>query len=272
QHFGYRTKSIAHNVVAVDDPDERASDGGQHRPGMPQLGDVRPGTVFDTADVLAYESTPEFNYTAADLTGAYGKWRYGHPHIIKRYYRQFLYLRPDTFVVFDRVTLTDPKYDCKWLLHALNKPAVDGEGKQMTDLVTRYVGAPQALLEQGEGALRMVPVLPESAVLTLREVQGKHQDDKIVPEATIWQLELEQEKKTGERSFLVVLVAGQKEAPPTPQVELIREEDRVGADITVGGQRFRVLFNETGEMGGSVTVGGPGVPGQKVELARNIVQ
>lgn len=282
QHFAYRVKSIAHNVVAIDDPDEPAGDGGlvrqslgdggQHRPGMPQLGDVRPGTVFDSADVLAYESTREFNYTAADLTGAYGKWRYGHPHIIKRYYRQFLYLRPDTFVVFDRVTLTDPKYDCKWLLHALNKPAVDGEGKQMTDLVTRYVGAPQALLEQGEGALRMVPVLPESAVLTLREVQGKHQDDKIVPEATIWQLELEQDKKTGERSFLVVLVAGKKEAPPTPKVKLIREENRVGVEITVGEERFRVLFNETGEMGGSVTLGGPGVAGQKVELARNIVQ
>jgi len=272
QHLAYRVKSIAHNVLAVEDPDHPAGDGGQHRPGMPQLGDVRPGTVFDTADVLAYQSTPGFNYTAADLTGAYGKWRYGHPHIVERYYRQFLYLRPDTFVVFDRVTLTDPKYDCKWQLHALDKPTIEGRGEGLGDLVTRYAGAPPALIEQGEGALRMVSVLPERAQLTLREVQGTHQDDNVVPEATIWQLELESAERTAEQQFLVVMVAGTKEAPPTPQVRPLREGGRVGAEITIGEQRFRVLFNETGEMGGSVKVEGLGKAGQEMKLATEVVR
>lgn len=272
QHFAYRVKSIAHNVVAVDDPTEPAGDGGQHRPGMPQLGDVRPGTVFDTADILAYQSTPAFNYTAADLTGAYGKWRFGYPRIVRRYYRQFLYLRPDTFVVFDRVTLTDPRYQCRWLLHALNRPAVDGKGEEVTPLRTRYPATARALIEEGEGALRVVPVVPQEGALFLREVQGTHKDEKIVPQATVWQLELEQAEKAAERRFLVVMVAGSKEAPPEPAVEPLREGSRVGVAVTVGEQKFRVLFDQTGEPGGSVTVIGPDGAERTTELPRKVVK
>jgi hypothetical protein len=270
QHFAYRVKSIAHNVVAVDDPDEPAGDGGQHSPGFPELGDVTPGSVFDTATILAYQSTPEFNYTACDLTGAYGKWHYGYPRIVERYLRQFLYLRPNTFVAFDRVTLTDPKYTCRWLLHALAKPTIEGEGEKVDALVTRYPHAPGSLIEEGEGALRVIPLLPEDGSLTLREVQGTHENDTIVPSATVWQLELDQEKKTAERQFLVVMVAGSKTAPPQPKVKPLRQAARVGAEVTVDGYTYRVFFADSGDPAGSVHVIAPGGGRTEMELTQKV--
>jgi hypothetical protein len=276
QHFAYRLKSIAHNVVAADDRDELAGDGGQHSPGFPELGDVTPGSVFDTGDILAYQSRPEFNYTAADLTGAYGKWHYGYPRIVKRYLRQFLYLRPNAFVAYDRVTLTDSKYDCKWVLHALAKPTIEGESERVpaeggrSDLVTRYRNAPRSLVEEGEGALRVIPMFPEGGSLTLREVQGTHQDDTIVPSATVWQLELDQEMKVLERQFLVVMVAGPKANPPDPKVKLLRQAGRVGAEIAVDGYTYRVFFGTAGEPDGSVQVVGPQGALKEMELSRKV--
>ena len=41
--------------------------------------------------------------------------------------RQFVYLRPETFVVFDRVVNAEAGLETKWLLHALYEPACDGQ-------------------------------------------------------------------------------------------------------------------------------------------------
>ena len=40
--------------------------------------------------------------------------------------RQFLYLPPDHFVVFDRVASTEAEYPKTWLLHTANEPVIAG--------------------------------------------------------------------------------------------------------------------------------------------------
>jgi heparin/heparan-sulfate lyase len=41
--------------------------------------------------------------------------------------RAFLYIKPDYFVVFDRVVTTNPRLTVSWLLHTVNKPSVHGD-------------------------------------------------------------------------------------------------------------------------------------------------
>jgi hypothetical protein len=90
----------------------------------PKAGD-RP---FREGRIIAYETSPLFDYAAGDATYSYPPTR------VKSITRQFVYLRPDTFVVFDRVVNAKPELETKWLLHTLYEPWFDGEKVPDTSL------------------------------------------------------------------------------------------------------------------------------------------
>ena len=52
---------------------------------------------------------------------------------VSQFIRQFLHLQPDIIVVFDRVTSTDPGYEKRWLLHAIDEPELRGSTAIVTD-------------------------------------------------------------------------------------------------------------------------------------------
>jgi heparin/heparan-sulfate lyase len=70
---------------------------------------------------VAYETSPLFDYAAGDATHSYPPTR------VKAITRQFLYIRPDAFVVFDRVEAAEPGLETIWNLHSLYEPAWDGK-------------------------------------------------------------------------------------------------------------------------------------------------
>jgi len=50
------------------------------------------------------------------------------PHKLDQFTRQLVYLRPEVFVVFDRVVSTKAEFPKRWLLHTNDMPApLDGE-------------------------------------------------------------------------------------------------------------------------------------------------
>jgi hypothetical protein len=83
----------------------------------PKAGD-RP---FREGRIIAYETSPLFDYAAGDATHSYPPTR------VKSITRQFVYFRPDTFVIFDRVVNIEAGLETRWLLHALYEPFFDGE-------------------------------------------------------------------------------------------------------------------------------------------------
>jgi tetratricopeptide (TPR) repeat protein len=92
--------------------------------GMPE---PKPGDrPFRQGQIIAYETSPLFDYAAGDATHSYPPTR------VKRITRQFVYLRPDTFVVFDRVANAEANLETKWLLHSLYEPRFNG--RQTPDL------------------------------------------------------------------------------------------------------------------------------------------
>ncbi|NUQ62146.1 MAG: HEAT repeat domain-containing protein [Pirellulales bacterium] len=114
----YRHQTVAHNCVLIHMPGERfpasatgpvmANTAGQNR--WPQ--DARP---------LAFETGPHYAYTAVDATPVY------HADKCSQMVRQFIYLPPDHFVVFDRVTSQHAEYAKTWLLHTANEPVIVGK-------------------------------------------------------------------------------------------------------------------------------------------------
>ncbi len=132
----YHLRTIAHSTITVADPSEKwpgiragdvtGNDGGQHHDWPHHNGAVADprgwherSALYDIADIVAFQDQGEFVYVAADCSRAYS------PDKVASFTRQVLHLRPDTFVIFDRVESTRAELRKAWLLQAMATPAVE---------------------------------------------------------------------------------------------------------------------------------------------------
>jgi hypothetical protein len=155
----YHLRTIAHNTVLVHDPRETwpairggrvtGNDGGQHHQWPHHNGAVsdpaqwhRQRDLYDIADLLAFEDHGDYVYVAGDATRAYS------PEKLEHFTRQIVFLRPGTFIVFDRVKAKDAAMKKTWLLQAMEVPT--GE-------------APHLVVTNGRGRLFIQTLLPADA-------------------------------------------------------------------------------------------------------------
>lgn len=76
--------------------------------------------VYERANILRYEHRPAlFTYSMADATASYTRK-------IEFFEREFLFLRPDVFVIFDRVKSANPAFKKVWVTHTVDKPIASG--------------------------------------------------------------------------------------------------------------------------------------------------
>jgi len=102
--------------------------------------------LYDIADILAFEDRGEYLYVAGDCTRAYS------PDKLEYFTRQILFLRPGTFVIFDRVCSTNPQFQKTWLLQAMKEPTVISQDMVLTN---------------GNGRLFIQTLLPENPQIKL---------------------------------------------------------------------------------------------------------
>jgi hypothetical protein len=113
----YYAQTIAHNCILIKMPDEKPSPYWNGKVYLQSGGqDKRIGSK-----VIAFETGPHYSYVAGDATPVYNSDK------CEMMVRQFLFLPPDHFVVFDRVTSTQADYAKTWLLHHANEPVLDGD-------------------------------------------------------------------------------------------------------------------------------------------------
>jgi len=161
-HMGnYARQTIAHNSITVGGDgapfkDDRGVNRGSSRRGgqtplrekswfaawgleQPKSGAPR----VKGGDIVAYETSPLLDYAAGDATHSYS------PEAVKSISRQFVYLRPDAFVIFDRVVAAKEGLDTIWMLHALYEPAWNGTTSPDDSLPAdhQFVAGPDGNLE-----------------------------------------------------------------------------------------------------------------------------
>ena len=86
--------------------------------------------VCEVANVTKFEHVPNlYTYAVGDGTAAYTRK-------INTFEREFLYLRPDVVVIFDRVESVDPSYRKVWTIHTV-PPAAGSSTPTATDLGMR---------------------------------------------------------------------------------------------------------------------------------------
>lgn len=159
----YHLRTIAHNTMLIYDPAEKWSgirggnvtgnDGGQthswrhHNGAMSDVEDWK--KQYDSAhiaEMLAFEDRQSYLYVAGDATRAYS------PKKLDYFTRQIVFLRPGTFVIFDRVQAKNPSFTKTWLLQAMKKPTG---------------AAPNLVVTNGAGRLFVQTVLPENPTVRL---------------------------------------------------------------------------------------------------------
>ncbi|MCC6201857.1 MAG: heparinase II/III family protein [Gammaproteobacteria bacterium] len=153
-HLNYTYQTIAHNTIVVYDPADTvpashgdttraiANDGGQRRVGSgwgtgpaPLSRDqwLERRETFHTATLLDAHIGDALSLVSADLTPAYtnalsGKGTFAaRTRRVERFVRTFGYdAAQDIVVVHDRLRLSRPDLEPKWLLHSVRAPEIEG--------------------------------------------------------------------------------------------------------------------------------------------------
>ena len=262
QHLAnYFAQTVAHNCVLIHQPGEpparywggtvEGNHGGQHR----QLGSV----------VKAFETNDDFVYVAGDATACYqhGKVRRDGqgelPEKCDLVTRQFVFLMPNHFVIFDRVSTTDAAYRKDWLIHTAHEPMIDD----------RTIRA-----DHGEGRIWCRTLLPQSARLTPVGGPGSEflaagknwaiKPGNLKPKELAmmgqWRVEVTPAEPRKDDLFLHVIQIGDRQLADMDRTSLIEEDSRRGVRVISGDDTWEVMFNVTGELGGRVRRSGPSGP------------
>jgi hypothetical protein len=247
-------RTIAHSTVLVRDPSETwpriragrvtGNDGGQHHAWPHHNGAVvdaaawqKGRKLYDIADITAFEDRGGYLYVAGDGTRAYS------PKKLERFTRQIVFIRPGTFVIFDRVTSRDPAFRKTWLLQAMKAPERKGG---------------RLVITNGKGRLFVQTVLPERAQVRLAtgadlyRYDGQHfPPRRITGPAPECRIEIAPAKASMVDYFLHVLTAVDATQKDVPVAALSRDDAAV--QVSIGS--VRVDFT-TARLGGAITSSG----------------
>jgi heparinase II/III-like protein len=248
----YHLRTIAHNTILVHDPEETwpkiragnvtGNDGGQHHNWPHHNGAVsdpqqwqRDRALYNVGDISMFVDHGKYAYIAADCTWAY------RPEKLGSFVRRIVYIRPGTFVIFDRVASTEPHYRKTWLLQAMKRPTQQGE---------------QLVVTNGTGRLFVQTLLPPDAEVSLVSGEdlyryGGHsyppaRDTGPAPECRI---EVSPSTPQNEDCFLHVLTAVDATVDSVPLADVKQTEEKVWlrvGEATIwfekGGEKWEVTW------------------------------
>jgi hypothetical protein len=265
QHLAnYFAQTVAHNCVVIHQPGEpparywggtvEGNHGGQHK----QLGSV----------VKAFETNDRYVYVAGDATECY-KHGGDLPEKVGLVTRQLVFLMPNHFVIFDRVTSTDASYKKDWLIHTAYEPVIEGSTLRA---------------DHGEGRLFCRTLLPKDAVLTPVGGPGKEfwaagknwdiDTGNLKPEQLAmmgqWRVEVSPGAPRTEDVFLHVIQVGDQSLAAMDPAELIEADGSVGARVAAGDRVWEVTFRTQGDLGGHLKLTEAGRIGVDADLATSV--
>lgn len=186
-YLNYYRRSVAHNTLLVYEPGETffwgadlwpaANDGGQRMDSSRYWNTIRNVEDWtrtrDLWDVARVEAAAfrdgAYQYVRGNATRAYRASK------VSLFTRELLYLPArGLLAVFDRVRSPRPDLRKVWLLHGVNRPAVDSPGaaSDAGHGGTSFGGATTLTWHEGNGVLRVHPVLPRARDVVVRGGPG----------------------------------------------------------------------------------------------------
>ena len=273
----YHLRTIAHSTMLLYDPSEKwpgiragnvtGNDGGQahnwphHNGAVSDPAQWYAGReLYDIADIVAFEDRGDFLYVAGDCTRAYcgegilpllataGRMPAGRKAGTASprmgcFTRQIVFIRPGTFVIFDRVQSVNPQFKKTWLLQAMKVPSRQGKHLVITN---------------GKGRLfvqTLLPLEPDVKLVAgpdLYSYGGRTyppaRDTGPAPECRI---EVSPSEPRSWDYFLHVLTATGSDVGSVDEATV----DVTGEEVTVSLGQAQIMFNTT-KVAGAINLNG----------------
>jgi hypothetical protein len=258
----YFARTVAHNCITVKMPGEKMpwywggpSLGEEPAPPVPNDGgqNNRMGS-----EVIAFDENEHYVYIASDATESY------HKDKAKLVLRQFVFLPPDHFVIFDRVSSTKPDYEKRWLLHTAAEPTVN---------------AGEFYSDHWEGRLFCKTLLPENAVIKKIGGPGKqfwsdgrnwsmpvlqpgewgYENRHHIPPDTLallgqWRIEVYPGKPSIDDVFLHLIQVGDTSLKSMVTSRRVDKEGMTGVSFVHQNKEYEVIFSTTEKAGGAISI------------------
>ncbi|MFA5689846.1 MAG: heparinase II/III family protein, partial [Kiritimatiellales bacterium] len=251
--LNYYIQSVAHNTILVHQTNEptttywgKASvmDGGQHN--------------FTGSRLEAFETNASYTYVAGDATGCYFHGGGGDlPEKVSLVTRQMVFLRPNYFVIFDRVNSIRSEYPKTWLLHTVNQPQLkedifyaDHENRRLfcrtllpvNSIISTVGGAGREFWSAGRNW--PLPFTDEEMAEAIHDTAGR------------WRVEVQPSTQQLNDCFLHVLQVTDQNIGEMTMTELLQIQDFYGVTLTADGSQWDIYFNRTGALGGKISCKG----------------
>jgi len=259
-HLNYNKRSVAHNTIAVYDPNEdfgsQANDGGQALPNSfieaASMNAWQSG-AYDRAEVLAQgfdtaNATPQYSFVSGDITKSYsGK--------VTEALRTMAFLptgdpaHPAAFVVLDKVTASDPNFRKSFLLHYEDADPETDAAAGTSVIVNRKT---DTLGVSNNGRLAVSTLLPRPGDIDIANIGGTDTakrfwvdganrepptlfDPVAVIEAGAGRLEISPKTARSTDFFLHFMTVGDADAPAPPvRHQLIETGEVAGVWFAAG--------------------------------------
>lgn len=247
----YYPRTVAHNCVTIRMPGEVLPNYWNYGPAPGEASQPIPNdggqNSLEGTKVVSFDEKKEYVYIASDATGSYSSIK------ANLVLRQFVFLPPNNFVVFDRVSSTNKDYPKRWLLHTAEQPVVTGNEFHHSF---------------EDGTLVCKTIYPEEPVLELMGGPGKqfwsdgnnwplyNGNDEKFPLYGQWRVEVKPSTPVKDDLFLHVIQVGDRADNITsiPSAKKIEEGDRKGVQFKYNEKEYKILFNTSGTDGGKITV------------------
>ncbi len=250
QYYG---RTVAHNCITVRMPDEELP----AYWGTPAPGEGKKGTPPNDggqcrceAKLLALEDTAEYVYIASDATEAY------HADKVDKVVREFVWIKPDVFVVYDRVVSDKAEYPKRWLYHIASEPVANGkmefsESSQGGKSICRTLLPKDAKLEfvGGEGK----QFWSDGKNWTIPEIHRKSLPNTN-PLFGQWRVEVTPKKAATQDHFLHIIQVGDESLQTLPRTKTVDKPDCVILSFGYEGKAYTLTFDKRRDYGCEIKV------------------
>jgi len=238
----YFNQTIAHNCIMFGDKGQ-----------IKQVG----------SQVVAFETEPLFTYVAGDATPVYQESK------CELMVRQFVFIPPDHFVVFDRAVSAQAEYAKTWLLHHANEPILDGKtwysDQDRGRLLCRTLLPEDAVLEKVGGPGKEFWVngvnYPLDAALSEKMREAGYDSElfkrqyKEVPElAGRWRMEVKPGSPRKEDVFLHLIQVGDQTLQAMCETQVTTGDGTATVTFDALGKSVTLSFATVGDVGGHMRI------------------
>ena len=252
----YYARTVAHNCITIRMEGEE----------MPKYwGGAAPDEDGDTpipneggqrnslkGKLLAYEESADYVYIASDATECYHKAK------AEQVVREFVWIKPDIFVIYDRVVSDKAEYPKKWLYHIASEPVMNGK-------------AEFAEISQGGKSICRT-LLPKGAVLKFVGGEGKQfwadgknwaisdYAQKWIPQDNHplvgqWRVEVSPKKSATHDHFLHIIQVGNESLAALPKTKCEDGKESVTLSFDYAAHSYTLTFDKTKQHGCTIVVG-----------------